>query len=231
MTTSEGRDINKPSKTRDRARFRAELIEVARRLFLQRGIQATSMVDIGREMGVSKPTVYEAFDSKHALIEAVFASAADDIDRSWVLNAMKSPIPFPDFLDLVAGSYKQLLRSPRQIELFMLVFREGMHTNEMLQIFIEQFVGPTIAARRKIVALAMERGECIELPVEVVQRLLICPFHFLMLDMAMYGEKGLAPEHIDVFIDQSFAALKHQLCGIPGQDSGAVDSSDVVVAA
>lgn len=231
MTPSESRGSNRPTKARNRTQFRAELIEVARRMFLQRGIQATSMVDLGREMGVSKPTVYEAFDSKHALIEAVFASAADDIDRSWVVKAMKSPIPFPDFLDLVAESYKQMLRSPRQIELFMLVFREGMHTNEMLQIFIEQFAGPTIAARRKIVALAMERGECVELPVEVVQRLLISPFHFLMLDMALYGENGLAPDNLDVFIDQSFAALKHQLCGISTHDCSAADSAGAVVAA
>jgi AcrR family transcriptional regulator len=189
------------------------------------------MADLGRELGVSKPTVYEAFENKHALIEAVFADAANDIDRTWVLDALNSPVPFPEFLDRVALSYKALLRTPRQVELFMLVFREGAHSNEMLQIFIDQFAAPTIAARRKIVALAIERGECVELPIEVVQRLLIAPFQFLVLDMAMYGASSLTQNDFDLFIDQSFSALKRQLCGVTTRVAADLQAMDKVAAA
>jgi AcrR family transcriptional regulator len=74
MTINDARDLKRPVRTRTKEQFKADLVEAARRLFLERGVQGTSMADLGRELGVSKPTVYEAFENKQALIDAVFHS-------------------------------------------------------------------------------------------------------------------------------------------------------------
>lgn len=213
MTINDARDFAKPIRARSREQFRSDLVDAARRLFLRKGVQATSMADLGRELGVSKPTVYEAFESKQALIDAVFHAAALDADLSWLMEDLKSPPPFATLLDHTAESYKNFLNSPRSVEVFQLVIREGVHSNDMLSAFATHLAGPSRAAMRKLVGIAMERGECVEMPLDVAQRMLVAPLYFLMLDRAMFGEGAMSHEAALAYIDHSFAALKSHLCG------------------
>ena len=50
---------------------RAQLLDVARGLFAQRGFEATSIEEIASRAGVSKPVVYEHFGSKEGIYEVV----------------------------------------------------------------------------------------------------------------------------------------------------------------
>ena len=50
---------------------RAQLVEVARTAFAERGYEATSVEDIAERAGVSKPIVYEHFGSKEGIYEVV----------------------------------------------------------------------------------------------------------------------------------------------------------------
>jgi TetR/AcrR family transcriptional regulator of autoinduction and epiphytic fitness len=50
-------------------RKRQQIFDGARRLFLSRGFDATSMADIAQEAGVSKGTLYVYFDSKERLFQ------------------------------------------------------------------------------------------------------------------------------------------------------------------
>ncbi|MFT4202063.1 TetR/AcrR family transcriptional regulator [Gordonia sp. (in: high G+C Gram-positive bacteria)] len=50
---------------------RAQLIEVARGLFAERGYEATSIEEIAQRAGVSKPVVYEHFGGKEGLYAVV----------------------------------------------------------------------------------------------------------------------------------------------------------------
>ncbi|MDP5227321.1 MULTISPECIES: TetR/AcrR family transcriptional regulator [Arthrobacter] len=52
-------------------RRRAQLIEVARSLFAEKGLDATSIEEIAAVAGVSKPVVYEHFGAKERLYTAV----------------------------------------------------------------------------------------------------------------------------------------------------------------
>ncbi len=68
---------------------RAQLFDVALSLFAERGYAATTMDDIAEAAGVTKPLVYQHFDSKralyielmdvfsHALVDRIVASTAD----------------------------------------------------------------------------------------------------------------------------------------------------------
>lgn len=50
---------------------RAQLLDVARALFAERGFEATSIEEIAHRAGVSKPIVYEHFGSKEGIYEVV----------------------------------------------------------------------------------------------------------------------------------------------------------------
>ncbi len=50
-----------------RTERRAQLLELATRVFTERGYQATSMDDIARAAGVTKPVLYQHFSSKEDL--------------------------------------------------------------------------------------------------------------------------------------------------------------------
>lgn len=60
--------MSSPSTTRmPRAQRRAQLLELATRVFTEKGFQATSMDGIAAAAGVTKPVLYQHFDSKEKL--------------------------------------------------------------------------------------------------------------------------------------------------------------------
>lgn len=56
-------------------RTRAEIVQTAHRLFVERGYAATAVADVAREARVSPETIYKAFSSKGALLGAVVRAA------------------------------------------------------------------------------------------------------------------------------------------------------------
>ena len=69
------------SRRREQARrTRADVIDAAHQLFLDRGFAATTMPEVASAAGVSVQTVYKVFGSKSRLAKAVFdvAMAGDD---------------------------------------------------------------------------------------------------------------------------------------------------------
>ena len=58
-------------------RRREQLLEVALKLFAQRGFNATTMDDIAEAAGVTKPLLYQHFDSKRALYLELVRSVSD----------------------------------------------------------------------------------------------------------------------------------------------------------
>ncbi len=65
---------------RDRSKVagrRAHLLGVARTIFAERGYQATTMDDVARAAGFTKPILYQYFDSKAALYREIVADVAE----------------------------------------------------------------------------------------------------------------------------------------------------------
>src|SRR5947207_15441341 len=61
---------NRPSRLTASAR-RAQLVEVGRSLFAERGYEATSVEEIAERARVSKPLVYEHFGGKEGLYAVI----------------------------------------------------------------------------------------------------------------------------------------------------------------
>ena len=64
-----------------RAQRRAQIISIATRQFAQEGYHATSMDAIAASIGVSKPVLYQHFESKLDLFLTVLDEAIDNLNR------------------------------------------------------------------------------------------------------------------------------------------------------
>jgi AcrR family transcriptional regulator len=97
MSTSQQkprREYRSPRRQQQAAETRAAVLQVATRLFGERGWAATGMRDVAREAGVSVETVYSSFGSKSDLLMAAIdvAVVGDDepvpLDRRTMSTAL-----------------------------------------------------------------------------------------------------------------------------------------------
>jgi AcrR family transcriptional regulator len=58
---------------------RERILDVAERLFAQRGLAGTAVRDIAREAGLTAPSLYNHFDGKQALYEAVLTRGVEPL--------------------------------------------------------------------------------------------------------------------------------------------------------
>ncbi len=65
----------------DAARSRGKIMDAARRLFDERGVDAVSMYEIGREAGVGQGTLYRRFEHKGALCSALLGEKIEDFQE------------------------------------------------------------------------------------------------------------------------------------------------------
>ena len=72
-----------------RAVRRRQLVELAEQLFAERGFTRTSMEELARRAGVTKPVIYELFDSKDGLFRACVDRAIERMADS-IVEAFRS---------------------------------------------------------------------------------------------------------------------------------------------
>lgn len=89
---------------------RERLLVVARQIFAERGYEATTMDDIAREAGFTKPILYQHFDSKAELYHDVVAQTAARLLESLTtaIESVESPrtkieVAFRVYFDLVVS--------------------------------------------------------------------------------------------------------------------------------
>ncbi len=82
------------------AERRQELVGVAARLFAENGFHGTSMVDIAREFGVRKATLYHWVESKEALLALVLSDAAGET-ASEMTEIVKADLPASERMRLL----------------------------------------------------------------------------------------------------------------------------------
>lgn len=100
----------------------ASILDAARALFAERGLQEVTMAEVAEAAGVARATVFNHFGSKHALVDAitadVLAGYVDVVDRA--LADRRTPTPL-----LVRALFDYMGRGIEQDERFYrAVFRE-----------------------------------------------------------------------------------------------------------
>src|SRR5437870_11831497 len=94
---SKGVNMPKAAQARPRLRLaasarRAQLVDVGRKLFAERGYEATSVEEIAERAGISKPIVYEHFGGKEGLY-AVIVDREIEYIVSCITEAISSGSP------------------------------------------------------------------------------------------------------------------------------------------
>src|SRR5689334_16385488 len=69
-------------QTDNRSDNRTKLLQVAMNLFAAHGYDAVGVQQIVETAGVTKPTLYHYFESKHGLLNAIIDHHADDLVTS-----------------------------------------------------------------------------------------------------------------------------------------------------
>ena len=116
---------------------RAKILDAAGRLFIEDGYSSTNMEKIALSCGMSKKTLYQAFDSK----EALFAALVCDVQRheDEPQEGSASTAPDKSLYDALLELAEWVL-APRQIGLTRLVIAESLTVPELAKQFREEAI-------------------------------------------------------------------------------------------
>lgn len=95
----------RPTGTRER------ILAAARDLFLQQGVQQTSLRDIAEHLGLTKPALYYHFDSREALLASLVQPLIDDCEAFVAERMHQAPVEVRSFL----SEYFDLLYRHREL--------------------------------------------------------------------------------------------------------------------
>jgi AcrR family transcriptional regulator len=109
------------------AERRETLLSAAEHVFLSKGYVSTTMADIAQAAGMSKKTIYQVFDSKKDLFDALM------MDRLTVLKmpAEDADRPPAIILRAVLLDISRIVLAPKQIALTRLILAEIASTPEV----------------------------------------------------------------------------------------------------
>lgn len=81
-----------------------QMIRAARRLFVEKGFEETTMCDIAEKAGVNRSTLHYYFANKDVMFRAVFSSIVETL-KPRLGEIMASDRPLIDRLEMVIGEY------------------------------------------------------------------------------------------------------------------------------
>jgi AcrR family transcriptional regulator len=91
---------------RRRARTRAALLQAARELFSEHGVEATRVGDITERADVAAGSFYNHFDDKEAIVEAILADAAEQ--QAQMVEAITAGLEDP--AEVMAVAHRHFVR-------------------------------------------------------------------------------------------------------------------------
>lgn len=188
---------------------RERILDVAERLFAQRGLAGTAVRDIAREAGLTAPSLYNHFEGKQALYEAVIARGVqplfDLIDPLAVggAGAARAPRAADDAMAderggaILDGIMDHLAAHP---DIARLIQYESLTGGASLSRIVEGWLRPIVEAGRA----AMDRGAHSvwteeEQPMAVAAWIHVILGHFAMAPLLreLFGTDPLAKEQIE----------------------------------
>jgi len=125
---------------------RERLLDAAQKLFVERGIDATSLRSITTEAGANLASVNYHFGSKDALTQAVFARHLKPLnqERIQLLNALEqksgqTPLPLEAILEAFFKPAFEMMKNRKPREFVCLLGRLFTESSELKMIIFSQF--------------------------------------------------------------------------------------------
>ena len=182
-----------PQKT---AETQARICRAALSRFLSDGFEQTRMLDVAREAGVAKGTLYLYFPTKEALFEGVLTQMLGGAVERFNLAP---PDPDEPTIDFVMRAMMPLVDDDQarlRQDLFRLILTEGQRFPEVLATYRRVALDPVLAAARRIGARARSRGEISSDALERMPILLLAPGVLVTIWNRMFPEEAIDPSEV-----------------------------------
>ena len=87
-----------------------QIMSVALELFINNGYERTSLTDIAKQIGITKPAIYYHFESKEALFLAVVDGFITELEK-WTLSIIEADVSIQEMLQMLLGMRKNVTGS------------------------------------------------------------------------------------------------------------------------
>jgi AcrR family transcriptional regulator len=150
---------------------REQIMEAALRVFANKGFTGASNKDIAREAGITPGLIYHYFESKEALLKAIF----DDRSPQRIVRSNPEQIlglPPKQFLRLVVRQMLTVVEDEKYMELLRVYLPEAIYHPESVPIGTASFDEGTHFVEGYLAA-KMESGELCKMDPSLVTRLVM----------------------------------------------------------
>lgn len=209
MSSHTRRRYDAPGRRRQAEATRQAIMQAARKLFAQRGYQATTLQAIAQEALVALPTVHAVFGSKAAILAALvkFAGADEDI-RALARAAFAEPDPK---VQLHAAAHVIRLILERDADVIDLLWQAGGGDPDLAAVW-RQSHGQQLARQGELLELLAQKGALkSHLTVQTATEI-----HWALSSPEVYrllvGERGWTPQRYEDWLAETTAALLLRDC-------------------
>jgi TetR/AcrR family transcriptional regulator, mexJK operon transcriptional repressor len=188
----------------------ALILETARQMFLDRGYDATSLDDVAAASGVSKTTVYNNFEDKEGLFNAVVLAVTERAEQiiSELGPMLSQDGPLAGRLTAVARALAHGVLNPAVVQLRRLAIAEALRFPGLVTAYWDRAPARTLALLTEAFTNLAARGElAVDDPASAA-----AIFAYAVLgphqDQALLQpDRPLARADIDEHVDQVVAAF------------------------
>jgi TetR/AcrR family transcriptional regulator, transcriptional repressor of aconitase len=139
---------------------RQEILEAARRVFVEKGYSAATMNDIASEAEVAAGSIYRYFEGKTDLIAAVARGCVEEDLETWKTTPQRSPSPGAAFLAVGEGVRTREADSDyREMCILRLESYLAASRDPELQVRITDTLQESVDGLAEIVRAAQQSGE------------------------------------------------------------------------
>ncbi len=190
----------KTYKERAREQREKEILQVTRQIMTEKGYPALNMDDVAEGVGISKPTLYQHFSTKEALIVSVIAMQYEEFEADLIQHP---ELPALQELERVLRNMLERRFSGKSIhphlhpELIAMI-----HDNETLTAYRERVMKSFYA----LIDRAKEEGNVTsDVPTPLIARMMFC-LQGVLLDPTN-SHKKIEKENLEMAISQAITLL------------------------
>ena len=183
---------------------RGEILDAAIVCFAREGFHRTTMAEIVKESEVSPGAIYNYFDGKEEIIEAI-AEERREVEQALIAEATRAGTVVEALRRLRDGFFGDLKTPKERLRrrLSIQLWAEAQRNPRILRLVRGSFEGP-LKMLSGILAEAQRRGEISgKVDAEATARFLIGAFYGLVLQVEWDGELKIEPQIrlLDVFLE------------------------------
>jgi len=188
-----------------------EILHAALELFTEKGFSSTRMIDVAKNAGISKGTLYLYFESKEAIFkELVLTILSPMVDEAEIAYNQFEGNTSDLITEFVSGWWRHIWHSPLSA-IPKLIFSEAGNFPEMAEFYTETIVKRVRSLFEKIIQQGIDNNEFKACDTQAAARLLMAPViqaNIWKHSLKPYDDELDEKTYIDLHIDLFLSGLK-----------------------